>query len=201
MVGGESVRLQSVMEKHSMVVKMKLAVAKIVKVRTARERSARLVVRKMMIRQDLAPRDYRVPDVPLVASPSVRVSRDLSIRNRKKVWSRPDGSSDESGDSDEERLARKVRVVPVQVVSEVRPGRAALLEESEEEEPVTGSSPGSECGEAPVYEEEVELTSEEESDECEEGSGDDVIYMGRSRSLSTIALRQSLLSQYFERSL
>lgn len=112
--------------------------------------------------------------------------RDPTLRNRKHVWSRPEGSSD-SNSSDE--ASSVGGVCPLAVV--------APEEEEYEEVPLAPvSEDGSDCGDAPTYgEEQEELTEEEDSDSVSEGE-DDVIYMGRSSA--TVALRQSLLSQFFK---
>lgn len=181
----ESVSLQSAMGREQVTVLMRRAVATMVRARSARARSARLAARRGALRLLLG--STGTPEVPVVSGydSGDESEEDCSLVGRKRL-SRPVASEDED-DSDVEPLSRRVRLSVE---------RVQAAEDSEEEQESASSSAGSACGEAPEYGEEEEEVFEEESSGSD--SGDDVIYMGR-QSASTVALRQSLLSQFFKK--
>lgn len=181
----ESLLLQSAMVREQGTVLMRRVVAKMAQARSARARSARLAGRRGAIRLLLGSLG-QVPFPGFDGYESGQESEeDSSLKGRKRL-SRPAESEDE-GSSEDEPLSRRVKLGKLEV----------QVEQESEEEPECGSfESGSACGEAPEYGEEEEEDSEEESSGSD--SDDDVIYMGR-QSASTVALRQSLLSQFFAR--
>jgi hypothetical protein len=178
----ESLLLQSAMVREQGTVLMRRVVAKMAQARSARARSARLAGRRGAIRLLLG--QVAFPGFDGYES-GQESEEDSSLKGRKRL-SRPAESEDE-GSSEDEPLSRRVKLGKLEV----------QVEQESEEEPECGSfESGSACGEAPEYGEEEEEDSEEESSGSD--SDDDVIYMGR-QSASTVALRQSLLSQFFAR--
>ncbi|KAJ1466940.1 hypothetical protein T484DRAFT_1756262 [Baffinella frigidus] len=177
----ESRPLQSAMAEEWETVLKQRAVASLGAARSARGRSVRVAERSARLRAKLG-----------VIEP---VPQFVPVQGRWKRLSRPE-DSEEGGSSDDELLVRSVR------------SRVEVHEEDSDEvfvgsvfdgdsEVGSGSCDSSDCGSGPEAEEECELSSEEESDE-ESGSEDEVIYMGR-ESVSTLALRQSLMSQFYSR--
>jgi hypothetical protein len=185
----ESRSLQSAMAEEWGTVLKQRVVASLGAARSARGRSVRVAERSARIRAKLGVAELVPQFVP--------------VPRRWKRLSRPEDS--EGGSSDDELLFRSVR-----------PRVDASQEDSDEESSEEGSDEvsvgsafgggseagsrscgSSDCGSGPEAEEEREVTSEEESD-GEFDSEDDVIYMGR-ESVSTLALRQSLMSQFYSR--
>lgn len=188
----ESAPLQSAMFRDQRSVQICREVAKLVKVRTARARSLRLVARRAAIR--LLVGSVGGPMLlPLSGYESgVESEEDDSLRGRKRL-SRPVDSEDEGSSEDEPLSCRVKRSVAPRICVP----RVEVEEESDEDQQGSHFDSGSACGEALEEEEEEEEPSEEESSESD--SDDDVIYMG-CQSASTEALRQSLLPQFFSRS-
>ena len=189
----ESKLLQSTMAGSWKTVLMKRVVRKMLRVRTARSRSARLAERSRKIRNALAP----IPSK--VVTPSA--SQDTSMEGRRLKWSRPIDSDDEN-ESDDEPLAIKLR----RRICEFSGARSDVESDEESDEGAEGSDDGSDEGSgsqgSPDGEEEHEESSEDENSESEDDSEDEVIFMGTStavRSKATTALRQSLVFEFFSR--
>ena len=183
----ESKLLQSTMAGSWKTVLMKRVVRKMLRVRTARSRSARLAERSRKIRNALAP----IPSK--VVTPSA--SQDTSMEGRRLKWSRPIDSDDEN-ESDDEPLAIKLQRRRICEFS----GARSDVESDEESD--DGSDEGSGSQGSPDGEEEHEESSEDENSESEDDSEDEVIFMGTStavRSKATTALRQSLVLEFFSR--
>ena len=189
----ESKLLQSTMAGSWKTVLMKRVVRKMLRVRTARSRSARLAERSRKIRNALAP----IPSK--VVTPSA--SQDTSMEGRRLKWSRPIDSDDEN-ESDDEPLAIKLR----RRICEFSGARSDVESDEESDEGAEASDDGSDEGSgsqgSPDGEEEHEESSEDENSESEDDSEDEVIFMGTStavRSKATTALRQSLVFEFFSR--
>ncbi|KAJ1466337.1 hypothetical protein T484DRAFT_1861936 [Baffinella frigidus] len=176
----ESRPLQSAMAEEWETVLKQRAVASLGAARSARGRSVRVAERSARLRAKLGVMESVPQFVP--------------VQRRWKRLSRPEDS--EGGSSDDELLFRSVRSrvdVPEEDSDEVSIGSVF----DGDSEVGSRSCDSSDCGSGPEAEEECELSSEEESDE-ESDSEDEVIYMGR-ESVSTLALRQSLMSQFYSR--
>jgi hypothetical protein len=190
----ESKLLQSTMAGSWKTVLMKRVVRKMLRVRTARSRSARLAERSRKIRNALAP----IPSK--VVTPSA--SQDTSMEGRRLKWSRPIDSDDEN-ESDDEPLAIKLQR---RRICEFSGARSDVESDEESDEGAEASDDGSDEGSgsqgSPDGEEEHEESSEDENSESEDDSEDEVIFMGTStavRSKATTALRQSLVFEFFSR--
>jgi hypothetical protein len=186
----ESQLLQSTMAGSWKTVLMKRVVRKMLRVRTARSRSARLAERSRKIRNALAP----IPSK--VVTPSA--SQDTSMEGRRLKWSRPIDSDDEN-ESDDEPLAIKLQR---RRICEFSGARSDVESDEESDEGAEGSDEGSGSQGSPDGEEEHEESSEDENSESEDDSEDEVIFMGTStavRSKATTALRQSLVLEFFSR--
>lgn len=174
----ESRPLQSAMAEEWGTVLRQRVVASLGVARSARSRSVQIANRSASIRAKLG-----VPEPVPQYSPML---------GRRKVWSCPIDSVDE-GSSEDESLVRRVRA---REASE----RGDSDEEGKSDEG-EDSSEGSDCESGSQAEEEREQSSEEESESDsgeESGDDDDIIYMRR-ESAPTLALRKSLMSQFYSR--
>ncbi|KAJ1467655.1 hypothetical protein T484DRAFT_1755708 [Baffinella frigidus] len=177
----ESRPLQSAMAEEWETVLKQRAVASLGAARSARGRSVRIAERSARLRAKLG-----------VIDP---VPQSAPVQGRWKRLSRQEDSEDE-GSSDDEPLIRSVRPrVEVHEEDSDEEHIGSVFEDDSEVD--SGSCGSSDCGSGPEAEEECEPSSEEESDE-ESESEDEVIYMGQ-ESVSTLALRQSLMSQFYSR--
>lgn len=111
----ESQALQSAMAKGWETVLIQRAVKKLAVLRSAWGRSVQVAQRSERLRNLLTP-GIRFPERPVEP-------RDPTLRNRKRVWSRPEGSSD-SDSSDED-----LEMVDVRPLVEVTPEEEEEYEE------------------------------------------------------------------------